>query len=78
MNYTHFSKSNEKIYFSSNGHPGMGKLDIFEAVFDIDYGWTNVNNLRVPINSIGDDICYVEKGNSGKGLFCFKSNKWNG
>ena len=71
-----FYNNNGKIYFSSNGHPGMGKLDIFEAVYDIDYGWTNVNNLRVPLNSIGDDICYVEMGNSGKGLFV--SDRING
>lgn len=71
-----FYNNNGKIYFSSNGHPGMGKLDIFEAVYDEDYGWTDVNNLRVPINSIGDDICYVEKGNSGKGLFV--SDRING
>lgn len=71
-----FYNNNRKIYFSSNGHPGMGKLDIFEAVYDADYGWTDVNNLRVPINSIGDDICYVEKDNSGKGLFV--SDRING
>ncbi len=71
-----FYNNNGKIYFSSNGHPGMGKLDIFEAVFDTDYGWTDVNNLRVPINSIGDDICYIEKGNSGKGLLV--SDRING
>lgn len=71
-----FYNNNGKIYFSSNGHPGMGKLDIFEAVYDTDYGWTNVNNLRVPINSIGDDICYIEMGNSGKGLFV--SDRING
>lgn len=71
-----FYNNNGKIYFSSNGHPGMGKLDIFEAVYDTEYGWTDVNNLRVPINSIGDDICYIEMGNSGKGMFV--SDRING
>lgn len=65
-----------KVYFSSNGHPGMGKLDIFQTVYDRDYGWTAVENMRVPVNSIGDDICFIEKGNSGKGLFV--SDRING
>lgn len=64
------------LYFSSNGHPGMGKLDIFKSTYDSLYGWTFIENMKVPINSIGDDICYVESDNSGRGFLV--SNRING
>ena len=44
-----------ELYFSSNGHPGMGGLDIFCAVLDSVSGRWKVENMRSPINSAGDD-----------------------
>jgi peptidoglycan-associated lipoprotein len=49
-----FIHPNGKLYFSSNGHPGMGGLDNFSAMFD--GGSWIVNNLRSPINSPADDF----------------------
>lgn len=46
--------TNGKLYFSSNGHPGMGGLDNFSAMYD--GGTWIVNNLRSPINSSADDF----------------------
>ena len=43
------------LYFSSNGHPGMGGLDIFSARED-EWGLWHVENMRSPINSNGDDF----------------------
>ncbi|WP_163716509.1 PorE family type IX secretion system protein [Mangrovibacterium lignilyticum] len=43
------------LYFSSDYHPGMGGLDIFKATKDEDGKWA-IENLRVPINSSGDDF----------------------
>ena len=71
-----FYNNDGRVYFSSNGHPGMGKLDIFECYLDREYGWTGVRNLGVPINSIGDDICFTEIENTGRGLFV--SDRING
>ena len=45
-----------EIYFSSNGLPGMGGLDIFCAVLDSVSGRWKVDNMRSPINSAGDDF----------------------
>lgn len=45
-----------ELYFSSNGHPGMGGLDIFCAVLDSVSGRWKVENMRSPINSAGDDF----------------------
>lgn len=47
------------LYFSSNGHPGFGALDVFVSINKKDR-WRNPENLLPPINSGGDDfgICY--------------------
>ncbi|MDQ3051952.1 MAG: OmpA family protein, partial [Bacteroidota bacterium] len=44
-----------KLYFSSNGHPGMGGLDIFHAT-EGGGSWGSVNNVKSPMNSPGDDF----------------------
>lgn len=43
------------LYFSSNGHPGMGGLDIFSARED-EWGFWHIENLGYPINSNADDF----------------------
>lgn len=46
------------LYFSSDGHPGMGGLDIFRATAvgdPADLRW-KVENMGFPINSAGDDF----------------------
>jgi outer membrane protein OmpA-like peptidoglycan-associated protein/tetratricopeptide (TPR) repeat protein len=46
------------LYFASNGHEGMGGLDIFSAS-RLGKQWGNVQNLRWPINSGADDFALV-------------------
>lgn len=55
--YPVISRDN-KLYFSSDGHPGFGGLDIFVAEY-IDGTWQNVRNVMQPLNSFKDDFCYV-------------------
>ncbi len=43
------------LYFSSDGHPGMGGLDIFRARPTDGSGWA-IENMRYPINSSADDF----------------------
>lgn len=43
------------MYFSSNGHPGLGGLDIFCATLGADGHWS-VTNMGVPVNSEADDF----------------------
>lgn len=53
-----YVRSDGSLYFSSDGHPGMGGLDIFraKAVGDpADLRW-EVENMGFPINSAGDDF----------------------
>ncbi|WP_420146991.1 OmpA family protein [Spirosoma sp.] len=52
--------ANAKLYFSSDGHPGLGKLDVFVATRS--GGVTRVENMGQPINSPADDfgLVYVD------------------
>lgn len=49
-----FVGPNAKLYFSSDGHPGLGKLDVFVATRS--GGVTRVENMGQPINSPADDF----------------------
>ena len=44
-----------ELFFSSDGYPGMGGLDIYSATQVNDSVW-NINNLMSPMNSNGDDF----------------------
>ncbi len=46
-----------KLYFASDGHPGLGKLDVFVATRT--GGVTRVENMGQPINSPADDFGLV-------------------
>ncbi len=54
------------LYFSSDGHIGMGGLDIFKAQ-GTHKNWTGVQNMKFPINSSYDDfgIIFDETGEGG-------------
>lgn len=43
------------LYFSSNGHPGMGGLDIFMSKKDDNGEWQTPVNLGYPINTFNDE-----------------------
>lgn len=49
------------LYFSSDGHPGMGGLDIFKSLL-VNGEWTAPINMEVPINSEGDDFGIIIQG----------------
>lgn len=46
---------NQTLYFSSEGHPGMGGLDIFMSRRQPNGEWGTPVNLGFPINSADDD-----------------------
>ncbi|WP_242926058.1 OmpA family protein [Pontibacter vulgaris] len=61
-----------KLYFASDGHAGMGGLDMFQAEGK-HTAWTGVRNLGYPLNSPKNDygIMFDSTGNSG----LFSSNR---
>ncbi len=64
------------MYFSSDGHPGLGGLDIFRATLQPSGGWL-VENMGSPINSEGDDFG-ITFANPGKEAGYFSSNRGDG
>lgn len=65
-----------ELYFSSDGHPGMGGLDIYRAREDTVTGKWTVEILPSPVNSSGDDFSMTFEGVHNRGYF--SSNRKNG
>ena len=65
------------LYFASNGHPGMGGLDLFKATQDSTGKW-KVENLGAPINSMADDFGITFAGKEERGFFCSNRNDARG
>lgn len=54
------SPSGKHLYFSSNGHAGMGDLDLYRSAYDsVNKVWGDPVNLGYPINSVENDIYIV-------------------
>ena len=69
-----YIRTDSIMYFSSNGHAGLGGLDIFKAQITPMGGW-KVVNMGTPINSSSDDFGITfGKGESGY----FSSNRADG
>lgn len=64
------------MYFSSDGHPGLGGLDIFRATLQPSGGWL-VENMGSPINSEGDDFG-ITFATPSKEAGYFSSNRGDG
>lgn len=62
-------RPNGELYFSSNGHPGMGGLDIFKAEYDSIFQEWKLENMQYPINSNGDDFGMTFEGIHNRGFF---------
>lgn len=63
-------KPSGELYFSSDGHPGMGGLDIFKAVQDsVTKTWT-IENQQFPLNSSADDYGMTFEGVHNRGFYC--------
>ena len=70
-------RPNGEFYFSSNGHPGMGGLDILKATPDSVKGWI-VENLQFPMNSAADDFGMTFEGVYNRGFFSSSRNDGKG
>ncbi len=67
--------NDKKLYFSSDGHVGLGGLDIFQTPYS-DKGFGITENLGQPINSPLDDFSYIVREDSQEGYFA--SNRKGG
>ena len=75
--YPFISFDNRKLFFSSDGHIGMGDRDLYVAERIDDSTWGKPRNLGYPINTLGDEsslrvspdgrTAYISSGVFGKG-----------
>ena len=68
-------RTNGDLYFSSNGHPGIGGLDIFIAKVGKDRRY-HLSHPGFPLNSQGDDFGMTFEGPYNRGFF--SSNRGDG
>ena len=68
-------RTNGDLYFSSNGHPGLGGLDIFIAKVGKDRRY-HLSHPGFPLNSQGDDFGMTFEGPYNRGFF--SSNRGDG
>ncbi len=64
-----FISDENEIYFASDGHPGLGGLDVFVAAINPDGSFGEVQNLGADINSSKDDFGYLLDTKSRRGFF---------
>lgn len=72
--FPYFSKDN-KLYFSSNGHPGYGSLDVFVSEYK-DGEFSRPLNVGHPVNSGYDDFAFTIDSDTKQGYF--SSNRSDG
>lgn len=68
--------NDKKLYFSSDGHTGLGGLDVYEATYTEEDGFQEVKNLGKPVNSNRDDFSYIINEENQQGFFA--SNRTEG
>ena len=70
-----FVSKNNQLYFSSDGHPGLGGLDVYVANLGGE-GKVQVKNIGKPINSLEDDFSFIINDETREGFFA--SNRRGG
>ena len=63
-----FLTDDGQLVFASNGHPGIGGMDLFVAR-QLNGQWQKPENLGFPLNSPGDDFSLVATGDLMEGYF---------
>lgn len=61
-----FMAKDGKLYFASNGHIGLGGLDVFVSQLSPEGAWSDPQNMGRPINSSMDDFALVFRDESCK------------
>ena len=73
-----YMRNDSTLYFASDGHGGMGGLDIFVTTLDSLGEWTKPVNLKSPINSIGNDYGISFHPSEERGFFISNRDVKNG
>ena len=74
--FIHFD--NRTLYFSSNGHPGLGDLDLFKTTLQQDSTWSTPVNLGYPINTPATDMGLVISASGANAYYASSRNERQG
>ena len=70
--------SDNVLYFSSNGHLGLGLLDVFQSKINDDGTFSSPENLGYPFNSKKDDFSFFISEDGKRGFFSSNREKGKG
>ncbi|MBR4155434.1 MAG: OmpA family protein [Bacteroidales bacterium] len=73
-----YMRNDSTLYFASDGHGGMGGLDIYVTTLDSLGEWSAPVNLKSPINSIGNDYGITFHPAEERGFFISNRDVKNG
>jgi outer membrane protein OmpA-like peptidoglycan-associated protein len=59
----------KSLYFSSEGHAGMGMFDIYKTQLQENGTWSHPENMGYPINTADDDIYFVLSADNKHGYY---------
>ena len=63
-----YISAENKMYFASDGHPGLGGLDVFVMDLSSKTPGSTITNIGTPINSTQDDFSFVIDAENKKGF----------
>ncbi|HRH38786.1 MAG TPA: hypothetical protein PK760_10600, partial [Flavobacteriales bacterium] len=64
-----FVAADGALYFSSNGHPGLGGIDVYKAIKGNDGAYISSLDLGAPINGPKDDMAFIIDAIGKRGFF---------
>ena len=64
-----FIAADSKLYFASDGHVGLGGLDVFVSTITNQTSYSEPQNIGAPVNSGSDDFGYVVDSSLKTGYF---------
>lgn len=67
--FPNFHSKDNLLFFSSEGHAGLGGLDVYVAKMNKSGEAKSIENLGAPINSSMDDFSFVNNENQTQGYF---------
>lgn len=65
--FPYIHEDDNTLYFASDGHPGMGGLDVFYSDGS-GTEWSQPVNMKFPINSGADDFAFIANARKDKGF----------
>jgi outer membrane protein OmpA-like peptidoglycan-associated protein/tetratricopeptide (TPR) repeat protein len=64
-----FMSDDDELYFASDGHPGLGGLDVFVSKLDQNNVFGEAQNIGEPVNGTQDDFAFLMNSTSRNGFF---------